>query len=119
MQIKDYEIAIEGCDTPEGLWALVGRYFADTVVERVVYLHLPPMGAPDERSPGGPLRRLPGGARLRATSPSGFTVTTRCSATGQQSAEPVYWDAIIGDPTLSDREHTFVEEFRPPGLGPA
>ena len=51
MLVTDYETALEACRTPEALWALIGRYFHGSDVERIVYLHLPPIGSPDERSP--------------------------------------------------------------------
>ena len=100
MLLKDSESAIARAPTPEAVWATVSEFFRDTVVDRVVYLHLPPIGAPDSSKP-----------RLRA---EGFPEELVIRYLGErlyrdnpvlrhahQRAEPVYWDEICeaGRPT--------------------
>jgi hypothetical protein len=51
MPLKDYESVVARAATPEAVWATFSEYFRDTVVDRVVYLHLPPVRAPDSRRP--------------------------------------------------------------------
>ena len=113
MLITDYEVAVAGCETPEALWSLIGHYFRGTVVDRIVYLHLPPIGAPDERSPS-----------LRADGYPDELVTRYLAERlyrdnpllrhAQASAEPVYWDEIGTHGSLSGRERAFVAELAQP-----
>lgn len=116
MHVRDYETAVAACRTPEALWGLIGGYFHDTDVERVVYLHLPPIGSPDERSP-----------RIRADGYPDELVSRYLVERlyrdnpllrhAQTSADPVYWDEIADDPTLTPRERDFVAELQDHGLG--
>ena len=94
MLLKDYESAVARAATPEAVWATFSEYFRDTVVDRLVYLHLPPIGAPDSGKP-----------RLRA---EGFAEELMIRYLGErlyrdnpmlrhahQRAEPVYWDEVV------------------------
>ena len=116
MLLKDFESAIARAPTPEAVWATYSEYFCDTVVERLVYLHLPPVGAPDSRR-----------ARVRA---QGFPeeLVTRYLGEGlyrdnpalrqaHQCAEPVYWDEVCEKGPANERERAFIEEFRNAELG--
>lgn len=116
MLVKDYEAAVAACGTPEALWEAIGRYFCDTEVDRLVYLHLPPIGSPDERTP-----------RIRADGYPDELVSRYLAERlyrdnpvlrhAQTSAEPVYWDDIAADTTLTSRERAFVAELRSQRLG--
>ena len=116
MLLKDYESAVARAATPEAVWATFSEYFRDTVVDRVVYLHLPPIGAPDSRKP-----------RLRA---EGFPEELVMRYLGErlyrdnpvlrhahQRAEPVYWDEVVERGPANERERAFLEEFRKADLG--
>jgi LuxR family transcriptional regulator/LuxR family quorum-sensing system transcriptional regulator CciR len=116
MELKDYEIAVESATTPEELWAVFADYFRPTVVERLVYLHLPPPGAPDSNRP-----------RLRA---DGFPeelvtryLTERLYRDNpvlrhvQQEVEPIYWDEVVAMGPANEREAAFLETFRKADLG--
>jgi LuxR family transcriptional regulator/LuxR family quorum-sensing system transcriptional regulator CciR len=47
MSVEAFEARVAGATTPASLWHLLTGFFKDTDVERVIYHHLPPMGAPD------------------------------------------------------------------------
>ena len=116
MLLKHYESAVARAATPEAVWATFSEYFRDTVVDRVVYLHLPPIGASDSRKP-----------RLRA---EGFTEELVVRYLGErlyrdnpvlrhahQRAEPVYWDEAVKLAPTNERERAFLEEFLKADLG--
>ena len=114
MLLKDYESAVARAATPEAVWATFSDYFRDTVVDRVLYLHLPPIGAPDTRTPrlgaeGFPeeliVRYL--GERLYRDNPA--------LRHAHQRAEPVYWDEVVQLAPTNERERAFrgVPEGRP------
>jgi LuxR family transcriptional regulator/LuxR family quorum-sensing system transcriptional regulator CciR len=82
----------------------------------MVYLHLPPIGAPDERSPGLRAAGYPEelvsrylAERLYRDNPL-LRFARTCP-------EPVYWDEIRADATLTERERRFVAELQGHGLG--
>ncbi len=116
MLVKDYETAVEACRTPESLWALIARYFRDTDVERIVYLHLPPIGSPDERTPRIRADGYPDELVSRYLAERLFRDNPMLRH-AQTSAEPVYWDDVATDPTLAPRERAFVAELLGHGLG--
>ena len=51
MELNEYQAAVENAQTPEALWAAFAGYFRGTVVRRLNYLHLPPLGASDGNQP--------------------------------------------------------------------
>lgn len=116
MLLKDYEIAVAGCGTPEALWTLIGQYFHDTVVERIVYLHLLPIGAPDERSPAVRADGYPEELVSRYLVERLYRDNPMLRH-AQTCAEPVYWDEIARDAALSPRERAFITELGGHGLG--
>ena len=116
MLLKDYESAVARAATPEAIWATFSEYFRDAVVDRVMYLHLPPIGAPDGRKPrlraeGFPeelvLRYL--GERLYRDNPA--------LRHAHQRADPVYWDEVAELAPANERESEFAEIFRRADLG--
>jgi DNA-binding CsgD family transcriptional regulator len=116
MRVRDYETAVSDCATPEALWALAGRFFRDTVVTRMIYLHLAPIGAPDERAPTVRADGYPEGLVARYLTERLFRDNPLLRQ-AQISAEPVYWDKIATDRSLTPRERGFVAELRGHGLG--
>ena len=116
MLITDYELGVDACATPEALWALIGQYFRDTVVDRIVYLHLPPIGAPDERSPVVRADGYPEELVTRYLAERLFRDNPMLRH-AQINAEPVYWDDIAVDPGLGARERAFVDELRRHDIG--
>jgi len=50
MDMGDYETAVGRADQPGELWKLVTGFFHGTSVERILYHHLPPLGARDAGS---------------------------------------------------------------------
>lgn len=47
MRIEEVEAAIEHAETPAALWDAAAAFFRGTAITRVMYHHLPPIGAPD------------------------------------------------------------------------
>lgn len=116
MLVKDYEIAVADCATPEALWALIGRFFDRTAVERMIYLHLPPIGAPDERAPAVRADGYPDELVSRYLAERLFRDNPLLRQ-AQTNAEPVYWDEVFAERTLTARETAFVAELRSHDLG--
>ena len=92
---NDYESAVGRAATPEAAWATFSEYFRDTVVDRLVYLHLPPIGAPDSRKPRLRAKGFPEelvtrylGERLYCDNPA--------LRQAHQRAEPVSRDEVCG-----------------------
>lgn len=116
MLVREYETAVDGCSTPEALWALVGRFFDGTAVDRLIYLHLPPLGAPDDRAPAVRADGYPEELVSRYLAERLYRDNPLLRQ-AQVSAEPVYWDEIAREPTLTPRERSFVAELQAHGLG--
>jgi hypothetical protein len=51
MLVQDFEAGVERAASPEALWRVFAGFFQGTVVQRISYLHLPPLGAPDSDRP--------------------------------------------------------------------
>jgi LuxR family transcriptional regulator, quorum-sensing system regulator CciR len=47
MEIEELEAAVGRVETPQALWEAVTAFFRGTAITRVMYHHLPPLGAPD------------------------------------------------------------------------
>jgi hypothetical protein len=45
MLVQDFEAEVERAASPEALWRLFAAFFRGTVVQRISYLHLPPLDA--------------------------------------------------------------------------
>ena len=116
MRIKDFELAVGEAETPEAIWAVFSEYFRDTDVQRLVYLHLPPLGAADSRN-----------VRLRA---EGFPEELVGRYIGErlyrdnpmlrhahQDVEPIYWDEIPTKGPVNERERAFLEAFNLANIG--
>ena len=116
MQVRDYEAAVSQCTTPEALWALFAHFFAGTVVERMIYLHLPPIGAPDEHAPVVAAEGWPEELVMRLLAERLFRDDPALRH-AQASAEPVYWEDVVAAPDLTPRERSFVSEMDGHGLG--
>src|SRR5690606_15129189 len=108
---EDFEARVAAADTPAALWHVVTTYFRDTEIARVIYHHLPPMGAVDGddvriKSYGVPadLARHYVEDKLYRDNP----VLPRA----MRSTEPFYIDEIAGQGDLSDAQRAFVEVAR-------
>ena len=116
MLLKDYESAIARAPTPEAVWATVSEFFRDTVVDRVVYLHLPPIGAPDSSKPRLRAEGFPEELMIRYLGERLYRDNPVLRQTHQR-AEPIYWDEIWEHGPANERERAFLEEFRKADLG--
>ncbi|HVL20724.1 MAG TPA: autoinducer binding domain-containing protein, partial [Amaricoccus sp.] len=116
MPTTSYEKQIRASKTTRDVWAAVGAFFRGGDIDRVAYLHLPPLGAADEMRP----RFLSDGfpeqlvaryfeERLYRDNP-GIRV-------GSARVEPVYWDDLLAMEVRSERERQFLDELRAVGIG--
>jgi LuxR family transcriptional regulator, quorum-sensing system regulator CciR len=108
MELQDFERRVEGAEDPSNLWRLLTAFFRSTVVRRINYHHLPPLGAPDadrvrlvtDGFPEEVIARYIG-ERLWRDNP--------IVAYSQQHSDPIYWDEIATRRPLSEREAVFIE----------
>ncbi len=111
MLLPDFEIAVEGAMRMDTLWSVFAGYFRGTVVSRVSYLHLPPLGAPDGLSPtiaaeGFPEVLVAEYLRERLYRANPVLQHAR------KEILPVYWDEIATLKPLSEQEAAFLERFQ-------
>lgn len=115
MNLEMFETQVGRVDGPEELWRLVTGYFRGTEVGRVLYHHLPPIGAEDDTgisvvADGFPEELVARyvGERLYRRNP--------LLAHAQQSATPFYFDEIDTLKVLSEREREWIAEVKAAGL---
>jgi LuxR family transcriptional regulator/LuxR family quorum-sensing system transcriptional regulator CciR len=116
MQVQDFEATVEAVGTPEALWELFAGFFRGTVVRRVSYLHLPPLGAPDSDQPRIAAEGFPEALVARYLEERLYRDNPVLNY-AQQHAEPVYWDEIAGMKPLNDREEAFLGDIAKLDLG--
>jgi LuxR family transcriptional regulator, quorum-sensing system regulator CciR len=116
MLLRDYESAIAGAPTSEAVWATFSAYFRDTVVDRLVYLHLPPVGAPDSRKVSTRAQGFPEELMARYLG-EGLYRDSPALRQAHQRAEPVYWDEVLAQGPANQRERAFLDGFRRADLG--
>lgn len=116
MPTTSYEKQIRASKTTRDVWAAVGAFFRGGDIDRVAYLHLPPLGAADETRPrlfseGFPEQLVARyfQERLYRDNP-GIRV-------GSVRVEPVYWDDLLAMEVRSERERQFLDEVRAVDIG--
>ena len=115
MPLEGFESRIAAAGTTEELWEGLRAYFSGTDVQKLVYLHLPPLGAPDSQMPEIRVEGI--SAELAARYLAERLYRDNPMATrAQRRVEPVYWDDI-DEQDLTPGERDFLEEFRAVGLG--
>jgi LuxR family transcriptional regulator/LuxR family quorum-sensing system transcriptional regulator CciR len=114
MRLQDYQAAVEAAETTEALWSAFSGFFRGTEVKRVSYVHLPPLGAPDDRKIEIKMTGFPAEAVERYVADRLYR-DNPILIRAQRRAEPVYWDEVESL-SLTQREVAFVEEFHKVGL---
>lgn len=113
--IEAFERGVADAATPAELWQMTAAYFQGSDVTRVIYLHFPPVGAPDDQvratSSGFPEEQV---ARYIAERLYRDNPVLRYA---QQHIDPVYWDEIEQLSPLSEREAAYLREMAAAGLG--
>jgi DNA-binding CsgD family transcriptional regulator len=116
MQVRDYERLVAQAATSEALWSAFADYFRGTEVDRISYLHLPPLGAPDANRPLIAADGFPDELvaeyfeeRLFRDNPA--------LAQAHRGVEPIYWDEFATLHPLNDREAAFLAKFSTAELG--
>jgi LuxR family transcriptional regulator, quorum-sensing system regulator CciR len=108
MPVWDYEEAIGRAATPEDIWVAFAAYFRDTAVNRLVYLHLPPLGAPDARGPRLCSEAFPEELAARYVAERLY-LDNPALRQAQREMEPVYWDETV---PVNERERDFIETIQ-------
>lgn len=109
MKLVDYQAALEAAETSEALWTAFRGFFEGTEVLRVSYMHLPPLGAPDDRRIDFTAANFPQEGVERYVAERLYR-DNPILALSHRLAEPVYWDEVETIP-LTAREAAFVETF--------
>ena len=102
---QDFEVAVDAAETTEALWKAFGDYFHGSAVKRLTYLHLPPLGALDDRRPDMKSHGVPDEAIEQYLAGRHYRDNPILQR-AQRSAEPVYWDEIDDMVLSAEREAT-------------
>jgi LuxR family transcriptional regulator/LuxR family quorum-sensing system transcriptional regulator CciR len=116
MLVHDFEAGVERAASPETLWRLFAAFFRGAVVQRISYLHLPPLGAPDSGRPRMRTEGFPEAAVARYVEERLYRDNPVLNY-AQRHPEPVYWDEIREVKPLNEREEAFLNQFRRSRLG--
>jgi len=116
MRLRDFETGVEAAASGEALWGVFSGYFRGTQVERISYLHLPPLGAPDVRRPQLKAEGFPEEMVARYIEERHYRDNPVVAA-ARERLEPVYWEDAVEAAGLSERERAFVDAYRRAGLG--
>ena len=114
MAVGNLESRIAGAVSIDALWTALRLHFDGSAVTRIVYLHLPPLGAPDSQAPEIRVAGIPPDLAARYLEERLYR-DNPISQAAQRRVEPVYWDEI-DEAALSEREQDFITEFRATGL---
>ena len=102
MPLQGFESGIAAAGTTEELWEALRGYFRGTVVQKLVYLHLPPLGAPDSEMPEMRVEGVPAELAARYLEQRLYR-DNPVAIRAQRRVEPVYWDDI-DEADLTPRE---------------
>ncbi len=114
MRLEDYRAAVDAAETSETLWVLLRDYFRDSEVRRLSYIHLPPLGAPDDRRIEAESAGFPTNLIERYISDRLYR-DNPILALAHRRAEPVYWDEVESI-ALTPREAAFIADLHKVGL---
>jgi LuxR family transcriptional regulator, quorum-sensing system regulator CciR len=114
--MQSYDEAVARATTPPELWAVFAGHFQGSDITRLSYLHLPPLGAPDENQPQLKAEGFPDALVARYARERLFRANPIINH-AMIEVEPVYWDEIESLGPLSEREQAFLDDFRAEDLG--
>lgn len=114
MEIESFKAEIERADDPAAIWQVLTAVFEGTVVERILYHHLPPLGAVDSGRITVSAEGFPEELVARYVGEQHYRRNPLLSY-AQQSAEPFYFDEITSLRQLSPREEDWVREVQTTG----
>jgi len=114
MKIETFEAAVERAADPPAIWRALTAVFKGTVVQRILYHHLPPLGSDDAGKIGVAAEGFPEEIVAKYV---GEEMYRRNPLLGyaQQSAEPFYFDEITSLRSLSAREAEWVRSVQEAG----
>lgn len=116
MREIDIEAAIAAAEDPAKLWRVFESGFSGTVVNRISYIHFPPLGALDARDVQMLAKGFPEALIARYMSERLYR-DNPVLATARAELEPVLWADVLEQDDLGPREAAFVEAFKEAGLG--
>jgi LuxR family transcriptional regulator/LuxR family quorum-sensing system transcriptional regulator CciR len=115
MDIESFEKRIAEVQEPAALWDLVTEYFETTDVARMIYHHLPPLGAPDGNRVDVAAHGVPDDLVSRYVEERLY-LSNPMLRHALQSVEPFYFDEIAARNDLDASERAFIEDVRALGL---
>jgi len=107
MDIETFERRIALVGEPAGLWALVTEFFDATDVVRLVYHHLPPLGAPDGNRINVAAHGVPDDLVNRYVEERLY-LSNPMLRHALNSVEPFHFDEVTGRNDLDAGERAFV-----------
>ena len=116
MAVPRYEQAISEAATNKAVWSAVAAQFRGSAVNRVGYLHLPPLGAVDETRPRIYAEGFPDWLVARYFDEGLYRGNPAIKLAANQ-VQPVYWDELLQHEPRTEREREFIEKFKAFGLG--
>lgn len=115
MDLETFETRVAEVQEPAGLWHLVTSYFAATDVVRVVYHHLPPLGAPDGNRIDVAAHGVPEHLVARYVDERLY-LDNPMLRHALRSVAPFYFDEVAGRNCLDDAARAFLDKVRDLGL---
>ena len=116
MAVPRFEKAIGDATTNKAVWAAVAGHFHGSAVNRVSYLHLPPLGAVDETRPRMYTEGFPDWLVARYFDEGLFRSNPAIKLAANQM-QPIYWDELAQHEPRNEREREFLEQFKAVQLG--
>lgn len=116
MQTFNVETEIAHAATPAALWQVIATFFSGTSVDRVSYIHFPPLGATDARDIRIWSDGFPDALVARYIEERMYRYNP-ILATARAELEPVYWIDVEEIAVLNPQEEAFVAAFRAANMG--
>jgi LuxR family transcriptional regulator, quorum-sensing system regulator CciR len=116
MELQAFELGVGQADDPSALWRLFTAFFRPTVVTRINYHHLPPLGAPDADQVRLATDGFPEELVTRYVTERRWRDNPIVTYS-QKHADPVYWDEVGDLKPLTEREASFIEAIRSARIG--
>lgn len=111
MSVEDFETRLARAATTGALWHLVTEYVRGTDIERVVYHHLPPMGAPDGGAIDISAHGVPGDLIRRYVDERLYRENPMLQH-ALRSVTPFHFDEVLFANDVTPTQRAFIEVIR-------
>ncbi len=115
MTVDSFEARIASAATPAALWQLVTEFVRDSPIERVIYHHVPPIGAPDAGAIDISAHGVPGDLVRRYVEERLYRENPMLQH-ALRSVEPFYFADLQLAGDMNKSQCAFVEQVRALGL---